>query len=85
MTVSVDLLPGFSFVVFLPEISKSCSSLPLFVTVNVTPPFAAEVFGRVNSSSVGLAAVRVMPRRVGRGERSGRPEVRTLTWGRAPP
>ena len=45
--------------VFFPAILKSCESFPLFVTVNVTSPFAALFLLSVNASSDGLPAVTV--------------------------
>src|SRR6476619_1317732 len=57
MTLSVAVVPGFSFLVTLPEILKSCSRAPLFVTLNVTTPFADAFFDSVNLSSDGLPAV----------------------------
>ena len=50
-------MPGFSFLVTLPEILKSCSRAPLFVTLKVTTPFADDFFDSVNLSSDGLPAV----------------------------
>ena len=45
----------------MPPILKSWGSLPLFVTVNVTAPFATDFFESVNLNSVGLPAVTVTP------------------------
>jgi uncharacterized protein len=57
VTFTVAVVPGFSFLVTLPSILKSCSSAPLFVTLKVTTPFVADFFDSVNLSSDGLPAV----------------------------
>jgi cyclic pyranopterin phosphate synthase len=59
VTSNVWDLPGFSRIVFLPAILKSCSRLPLFVTLNAMAPFAADVAESLNFSSDGFPAVTV--------------------------
>ena len=48
VTLSVAVLPGLINTVFLPAILKSCSTVPLFVTLNVVRPFTIVFFERMN-------------------------------------
>ena len=56
-TLRVVDLPGWIIFDVLPAILKSCASLPLFVILNVTAPFAAALFDSVKWNSVGLPAM----------------------------
>src|SRR4029077_2793806 len=60
VTLRVADLPGWIIGDFLPEIWKSWASLPLFVILNVTDPFATDDLDSVKWNSVGLPAVTVM-------------------------
>src|SRR5215213_10435448 len=51
VTRNVAVAPGLIIAVFLPEILKSCGSLPLFVILNTTAPLGTDRFERTNLNS----------------------------------
>ncbi len=57
VTLRVVDLPGLTFFDVFPLILKSCSSLPLFVIVNVTAPFVTDFLDSVKWNSLGFPAV----------------------------